>query len=62
MEKETEGENDRGAHLPYLFLNVEPLKKKGKKKMKKEVWKTILQMLIAVLTAIGTTLGVTSCM
>lgn len=56
------GRNDRGAHLPNLFLNVEPLKKKGKKKMKKEVWKTILQVIIAVLTAVGTTLGVTSCM
>ena len=30
--KKTEREKDRGAHLPYLFLNVEPLKKKGKKK------------------------------
>lgn len=26
------GRNDRGAHLPNLFLNVEPLKKKGKRK------------------------------
>ena len=60
--KKTEREKDRAAHLPYLYQNVEPQKKKGKKKMKKEVWKTILQMLIAVLTAIGTTLGVTSCM
>lgn len=55
-------ENDRGAHLPYLFLIVEPLKKERKKKLKKEVWKTILQVIIAVLTAVGTTLGVTSCM
>ena len=32
--KKTERENDRGAHLPYLFLNVEPLKKKGKRNEK----------------------------
>ena len=37
--KKTERENDRGAHLPYLFLNVEPLKKKGKKKWKRKFGK-----------------------
>ena len=29
------GENDRGAHLPNLFLNVEPLKKERKKENEK---------------------------
>lgn len=28
-------ENDRGAHLPNLFLNVEPLKKERKKENEK---------------------------
>ena len=29
------GRNDRGAHLPNLFLNVEPLKKERKKENEK---------------------------